>query len=336
VARQGGPSSELELSAGALIVGWQFPANGPARELAPGDVPAALGVVDAVTWLHFSLADARAAHFLANSTLLPARVLAALAERDSLPGASACDAGLLVVMNDLSFDAQIEFEERTTLWAFATPRLAVTVRSHPARSADALRLAVRDGERFASGIDVVARLYELRTEALEKIVGDHGEQVGDIEDQVLGGGISQQREALGRIRRQCGRIRRYFVSDRTVIAKLLTRLPPWFRHEDGERFAHIGEDLAYLLEEVGELYERAKLLQEELGSRLAEDTNRRLFVLSTLSAVLMPMTLVTGIWGMNAGGMPGLESEAGFWWLLLGIAAVGAATLWVLRRSRLL
>ena len=51
--------------------------------------------------------------------------------------------------------------------------------------------------------------------------------------------------------------------------------------------------------------ERAKLLQEELAARLAENTGRNLYVLSILTAVLLPMTLVTGIFGMNVADLPG-------------------------------
>jgi zinc transporter len=50
-----------------------------------------------------------------------------------------------------------------------------------------------------------------------------------------------------------------------------------------------------VLEEIAECYERAKLLQEELSSRVAESTGRNLNVLSILSAVLLPRTLVTGV-----------------------------------------
>jgi zinc transporter len=81
------------------------------------------------------------------------------------------------------------------------------------------------------------------------------------------------------------------------------------------------------LEEIAELYERAKLLQEELASRLAESTGRNLYVLSILTAVLLPMTLVTGIFGMNVGGLPGLHGPGAFWWVMLLIFASGAVTL---------
>jgi zinc transporter len=87
---------------------------------------------------------------------------------------------------------------------------------------------------------------------------------------------------------------------------------------------------------LAEIYERAKLLQEELASRLAENTGRNLYVLSILTAVLLPMTLVTGIFGMNVAGLPGVESSASFWWVMVLIGASGGFTLAVLFWRRLL
>jgi zinc transporter len=96
------------------------------------------------------------------------------------------------------------------------------------------------------------------------------------------------------------------------------------------------DGLGFAIEEVAELYERAKLLQEELASRLAENTSRNLYVLSILTAVLLPMTLVTGIFGMNVAGMPGLHSAGAFSKVMLLIFASGAFTLAALFWRRLL
>jgi Mg2+ and Co2+ transporter CorA len=46
-----------------------------------------------------------------------------------------------------------------------------------------------------------------------------------------------------------------------------------------------------------------------------------------LSAVFLPMTLITGIFGMNVAGLPGLHSYGAFWWVMLLIGLAGAVTL---------
>ena len=71
------------------------------------------------------------------------------------------------------------------------------------------------------------------------------------------------------------------------------------------------------------------LLQSERNSRLAEQTNRNLYVLSIVTTVFLPLTLITGVFGMNTGGLPGQQDPAGFWWVIgiMGVSAVASLIL---------
>ena len=161
-------------------------------------------------------------------------------------------------------------------------------------------------------------------------------QLDDVEDAILAGDIAHQREQLGRIRRWCARLRRRFAPERADLARLLAASGAVSRDMDREALQASSEALGFAVEEVLEVYERAKLLQEELASRLAENTGRNLYVLSILTAVLLPMTLVTGIFGMNVAGLPGLTDGSAFWWTMVLILASGGVTLALLFWRRLL
>ena len=79
--------------------------------------------------------------------------------------------------------------------------------------------------------------------------------------------------------------------------------------------------------------ERARLLQEEITRRTGEATNHNLYIVSLLTAIFLPITLITGIFGMNVGGLPWVEKDGGFLWVL-GIMLVTAATSLVLLHWR--
>ena len=81
-----------------------------------------------------------------------------------------------------------------------------------------------------------------------------------------------------------------------------------------------------------QLQARARLLQDELMAKLSEQSNQLLYFLSMLTAVLLPMTIISGLFGMNVGGIPLAESPQGFWIVSILAAAVAAAVLYVLRR----
>src|SRR5262249_59646999 len=81
--------------------------------------------------------------------------------------------------------------------------------------------------------------------------------------------------------------------------------------------------------------ERPRLLQEEIAGRLGEATNRNLFFLSIVTATLLPVTLITGIFGMNVGGLPFLNDPGGFGWVTGIMIAAVIVVLLLLRRRRI-
>ena len=62
-------------------------------------------------------------------------------------------------------------------------------------------------------------------------------------------------------------------------------------------------------------------------SATAHRTNEIMRTLTTITAIFLPLSLVTGIFGMNFEFIPGLHSKAGFWWALGSMALIGVALL---------
>ena len=81
-----------------------------------------------------------------------------------------------------------------------------------------------------------------------------------------------------------------------------------------------------------QLQAQARLLQDELMAKLTAQSNQLLYFLSMMTAVLLPMTVISGLFGMNVGGIPLSDSTGGFWPVSLfagggsGGGALGAQT----------
>ena len=80
--------------------------------------------------------------------------------------------------------------------------------------------------------------------------------------------------------------------------------------------------------------ERARLLQEEIADRLGEATNRTLYLLSIVSAVLLPITLITGVFGMNVRGLPWMDAPHGFTHVLILMSVMVLIALVLIRHGR--
>jgi zinc transporter len=80
------------------------------------------------------------------------------------------------------------------------------------------------------------------------------------------------------------------------------------------RAGKIAQRLDDLDHGILEIRERGYRLQEEISAARTEETNRHLHILSILTTLLLPATLVTGVFGMNTKGLPFTEDETGFLW----------------------
>jgi len=58
---------------------------------------------------------------------------------------------------------------------------------------------------------------------------------------------------------------------------------------------------------------------------------KRLRILTIVSAITLPFSLIAGLLGMNVGGLPGLQDPMGFIIVIVLMAALGAVELWYFR-----
>ena len=140
------------------------------------------------------------------------------------------------------------------------------------------------------------------------------------------------RRNLGRLRRTCVRLHRQLTGLRTLFHRLdqknTDHLTPALRIHAGK----LAQRLDGLDHDIVELRERSRLLEEELRFKNEEESNHHLHTLSIVTSLLLPPTLITGIFGMNTKGLPLTDVESGFLWAaLLMASSVGAAYLFMRR-----
>src|SRR5262245_18484889 len=138
------------------------------------------------------------------------------------------------------------------------------------------------------------------------------------------------------MRRLLPRLRRHITADRGALTPLGHRLPEDFGSDHRHRLRTAVERFDAIAQDLELVQERARLLQEELAGRIGEATNRNLFVLSIVTTTLLPITLITGVFGMNVGGLPWVSDSGGFWWVVLLMIGAVVTVLLVLRRRSVL
>jgi zinc transporter len=316
-----------------LISGFLFDPGEPGRAVDADEACEAIKPgAGSFAWLHFNLANQASLRWLRQKLSLPDAFYDSLGQQSSTH-LEITDESIVAVINDATVFG-LETGEVSTLGLCVTERLLVSARHTPLRSVDRLHDAVRAGECFQSSFELLAHLLRDQADILSQIVRDAVVQVDALEDRLFANRIATSRPKLGAIRRMLVRLQRLLAPEPSSRFRMLSRPLPWLRTEDADQMRQAAEELSSSVSDCVALVERVRLLQEEASAAIDEQTNRTLFILTGVTVVALPMTIIPGFLGMNVGGIPLREQPGGFWIvvaLVLGLAAVGT---FLLVRSR--
>jgi zinc transporter len=291
-------------------------------------------------WLHLDLSDVRSAQIVAGLPL-PEEAHATLLSPDSHVNLQLDDDvahGTFVDWAhqrgvDLAAEGPLRGDDGIGWLHFAmTARLLVTARRQPLRSLEAARRAVIAGAPADAPVRLLEMVAGRFADTVERSSDGLSARLDRIEDRVLADSIGEERRDLAQLRHQTVRLHRPLTAMRRVLKPFEQRHAGDTDHELLPAVARLNQRFDDLDGDVGTLQERARLLQDEVAAKLAERTNRHLYVLSMITALLLPPSLVAGLFGMNLPGLPFAHSTHGLAFALLLGAASSVGVYLLLRR----
>lgn len=305
-----------------LLWALRFAADGSAELIEAADAMPASDLADPAgegwLWLHFNQSDVRTVQTMARLPL-PADARQALVSHDTHVILQLQDDGAYGVLMDWEHQRASEPSTRLPVghdglgWLhFAlTERLLVTARRQPLRSVEVVRRQLCAGACLGSPVRVLEAITEQFADTVELAADGLSETLDRIEDRVLSDSIGDERRDLASLRHRTVRLHRPLTAMRRVLKQFEQRHAVDDEHELVPAASRLGQRFDDLDGDVASLQERARLLQDEVAAKLAERTNRHLYVLSMITALLLPPSLVVGVFGMNLHGLPFANHHSG-------------------------
>ena len=186
----------------------------------------------------------------------------------------------------------------------------VTARRHPLRAVEQLSDLVVEGEDLKSPAHALARLQEVFTGWWNSGWWCWAASWASWKTRCWPTATISGARRWARLRRELSRYAREFAALRSAIHRAT---PARGAAQSGPLMEHLpvlqqqAEDFE---RDAATLSERARLLYEEIGSRVADRSNRALSALTVISTLLLPPTFLVGAFGMNVGGIPWAQSHA--------------------------
>ncbi len=278
-------------------------------------------------WFHFDLKDPELPAW-ANTHLHPIPA-GALLQTETRPRCDVHDGGLMLNLRGVNLNVDGPADQMVAVRMWVTDQTVVTVRMRRVFAIEDIRQALENGTGPDSSAAFVEALASRLTERVQNTVFDLADQVDDLEDAIHDDDDAPLPDNLAELRRTAIRLRRYLGPQRDALMALAATDTP-----AGNSPLHRRElaNLAMLtVEELDSLQGRLTAINDHHSAQAAEAQNRNSYILSIVAAIFLPLGFITGLFGVNVGGMPGVDNPAAFTILCVSMAVISLASLVVMR-----
>nr|WP_298143321.1 zinc transporter ZntB [uncultured Pseudomonas sp.] len=327
---------EQDNSKWGLVHAFVLDGQGGARALAQEQLAGLELAEQESLWLHWDRGHPQTQAWLRHDSGLSEFACDLLLEENTRPRLLPLpEHEMLLFLRGVNLNPGAEPEDMVSVRIFASARRVISLRLRPLRATEELIAELAAGKGPKSASELILSLAHYLTDKIENLVTELSEQVDEQEELIDAADRSVPDHAtLLQMRRRAASLRRFLAPQRDIYAQLTRNQPPWFVADDTGYWNELNNRLTRYLEELELSRERVSLVLEAENRRMDQRMNRTMYRFGIIAGVFLPITFVTGLLGINVGGIPGADSPYGFPIVCLMMISLALGQWWLLRRLR--
>ena len=246
---------------------------------------------------------------------------------------------LFVIVRGLDFNPKQGKDETLgtlKLAAFLTPQRLVTIHRAPLKSVETVRRRIEETGRALPG-GAAQVLWSICDEMMDlyfPIVDEIGAEIEELEAGVVKAPEQRHLERVLTLRRKLSTLRRSMLPHRQVFNHLANSRSGYFDDTAALNFRDTLDNVLRLADAIDQQRDLLVNVKDTYLSVMSQRTNEIMRVLTVFSAIVLPLSLIAGVYGMNFDNMPELHSPWGYFGVLGAMAALGTGMiLWFRRRG---
>ena len=280
-----------------------------------------------ILWIHIDVNDNASRLWLTDASGVEPSVVESLLADETRPRSFTTENGLLVVLRGVNTNPGDDPEDMVSIRLWIEQDRIISTRRRRLLSVDDIREVLSKGEGPGSTGQFISVLTGRMADRIGDFVNNIEDRVSDAEDKLATQDQTEFRQAISTLRRQIAGVRRFLAPQRDALDRLYRQPGKWLGDNEAHELREEADRITRYLEDLDLARERTMVLREEFLGQLAQEQNSRMYVLSIVAAIFLPLTFVTGLLGMNVGGLPGLDDPKGFLTSVIVMLLAAAAVL---------
>jgi len=288
-----------------------------------------------VHWIHLHRLKEPARAWLRETSELDSIVTEALLVEDTRPRSVIMGRGLMLILRGVNLNEGADPEDMVSIRLWLEEQRIISLRYPKVMAIQDVRESLDAGRGPHNVGDFIADLVARLVDRAVPVVEELAEQIDVLEADIANGHQKDLRITSVELRRRAIILRRYFSPQRDVLSRIQGERLPFLEDVHRAQLRESADRLLRLVEDLDTLRERAAIAREELMARHSEEMNRNMYILAMVSAIFLPLGLITGLLGINVAGIPGESFQWAFTVVCGMLVILAGVGIWILRRLSL-
>ncbi len=287
-----------------------------------------------ILWLHLDFKNERVKKWLFEESGIDAVSCEALLAEETRPRVVASSHSLLLILRGVNCNPGADPEDMVSIRMWFDENRIITMRHRRVMAIEDINKSIGIGKGPDSANDFLVMVANRLIDRIGDVVSEIDDRVDELEELVMTEESYELRPKLANLRRQTISMRRYIAPQRDVLSRLQNERISWLGDIDKVHIREIAERTARFIDDLDSARDRAAITQEELNNHLSEQMNKTMYILSIVAAIFLPLGLITGLLGINVGGIPGTENKFAFAYVTAFLVVFAFALVLVFKRKR--
>ena len=291
----------------------------------------ALAATTELVWIHVDLSAVKS--LLKKIISLPHLVEEVLSNKSARPRTIIYNDTLLATLRGVNLTKGDVPENMISIRLWIQHNRIITVHRRNLAAITEIKSALQRGAGPKTAAEFLEMLLYAIADKSTDVVTSLADNLDSIEDKLTGKLDQNNREELSEMRRRIILLRRFLIPQREAIARISVDKITWLTDINMTHLREIVETNTRILEDLNAERERSIVIQEELFARSQEAINQKMLLVAILSVIFMPLSFVTGLLGINVGGIPGEAMHYGFMIVCVLLVMIFCVQLFYLKKK---
>ncbi len=269
---------------------------------------------ETLAWVHLDAEHEGAREWLREEvSYLDHIIIDALLAEETRPRILEFEQGAMMILRGVNLNENAAPEDMISIRLWIDGSRIISIRRRKLKAVQDIRERLENGKGPKNSGEFISSLAGRLFERMEPVFSDLDDKLDDLEERIMENPDTKERQNITVLRKQAILFRRYIAPQKDVMAHLRSADFDWLNQMHTRRIQESLDRTIRYVEDLDAIRERAQIVKDELANSLADKMNKNMYVLSIVAAIFLPLGFLTGLLGINVGGMPGADNDFAFW-----------------------